>query len=359
MRCVSLVSLVLVLAAGCGSQAESNSTPGSGPGDDIPGDDSSGSGSGNGGGNGGGGNAGGGDTNAPSPGGQSGGDLTPIDSGDLIVVPPPPVGGSDAGTGYMPGGSEDLCDGIDNDGNGIIDDVDVGRDGICDCLMIATLGKPGKWGQGDVFATWLDSRSASGATKLADSVLTPELLAPFHVVVIEDVSVIGRTYEPSEVEALRDWVAAGGGLMTLIGYADPDERLNVNTLLAPFELQYGAQQIAQRRGGSTLPIGVWMEHPITDGVDLVGSDNGYPVEGSDSSSMLIAETDKGDPMGRARPVGSGHVFVWGDEWITYNSEWLEHEDYQVELFWVNSIKWLTVADQCQVPVPATIPRAPR
>src|SRR5690606_25472653 len=170
---------------------------------------------------------------------------------------------TDAGTGATLGSNEDLCDGIDNDGNGIIDDVDVGRDGICDCLMIATLGKPGKWGQGDVFATWLDSRSASGATKLADSVLTPELLAPFHVVVIEDVSVIGRTYEPSEVEALRDWVAAGGGLMTLIGYADPDERLNVNTLLAPFELQYGARQIAQRRGGSTLPIGVWMEHPIT------------------------------------------------------------------------------------------------
>src|SRR5690606_8474729 len=122
----------------------------------------------------------------------------------------------------------------------------------------------------------------------------------FHIVVIEDVSVIGRTYEPSEVEALRDWVAAGGGLMTLIGYADPAERINVNTLLEPFELQYGARQIAQRRGGSTLPIGVWMEHPITDGVDLVGSDNGYPVEGSDSSSALIAETDNGDPMGRAR-----------------------------------------------------------
>ncbi len=30
--------------------------------------------------------------------------------------------------------SPEVCDGIDNDGNGIIDDVDVGHDGVCDCL---------------------------------------------------------------------------------------------------------------------------------------------------------------------------------------------------------------------------------
>ena len=29
----------------------------------------------------------------------------------------------------------ETCDGIDNDGNGIVDDVDVGHDGVCDCLF--------------------------------------------------------------------------------------------------------------------------------------------------------------------------------------------------------------------------------
>src|SRR5690606_5076652 len=135
------LSLALAFAFGCGSQEDSNSKPGSG--DDTAGDDTAGSGNG-------------GNTNTPDPGDPSNGDVAPIDSGDLIVVPPPPVGGTDAGTGATPGSNEDTCDGIDNDGNGIIDDVDVGRDGICDCLMIATLGEPGVWGEGDVFATWLD-----------------------------------------------------------------------------------------------------------------------------------------------------------------------------------------------------------
>jgi len=48
------------------------------------------------------------------------------------------------------------------------------------------------------------------------------------------------------------------------------------------------------------------------------------------------------------------VEVWGDEWITYNSEWIEHPDYQVERFWVNSIKWLSPINECQVPVPDDI-----
>jgi hypothetical protein len=49
------------------------------------------------------------------------------------------------------------------------------------------------------------------------------------------------------------------------------------------------------------------------------------------------------------------VDVWGDEWITYNSEWVNHPDYQVPLFWTNTIKWLTVAGTCQVPIPIFIP----
>jgi hypothetical protein len=44
------------------------------------------------------------------------------------------------------------------------------------------------------------------------------------------------------------------------------------------------------------------------------------------------------------------VLAWGDEWITFNSEWKDHSDYQVERLWQNMIKWLTVADECQVPI---------
>jgi hypothetical protein len=53
---------------------------------------------------------------------------------------------------------------------------------------------------------------------------------------------------------------------------------------------------------------------------------------------------------RAREVGKGRVLVWGDEWITFDSEWSSHPEYQVERLWLNSLKWLTTPMSCQVPI---------
>ena len=44
------------------------------------------------------------------------------------------------------------------------------------------------------------------------------------------------------------------------------------------------------------------------------------------------------------------VLVWGDEWISFDSEWVGHPDYQVERFWLNALKWLSPAGECQVPI---------
>ena len=251
--------------------------------------------------------------------------------------------------GTPPGlGQEDLCDRIDNDGNGIVDDVDVGGDGICDCLRIATLGVPGMWGEGDVFDAWLDSRSNNGAVDLADTVLTAEVLNQYQVIVAQDLSG-GHVYSAEEAAALDAWIKGGGGFMTLIGYADPDDLTNVNTLLSSYGLSYGPDQILPRRGGQTVPVTEWLEHPVTLGITQIGVDNGYRVQGGS-----IIATEQGDEVLSALEIELGHVLVWGDEWITYNSEWTEHPEYQVELFWVNAIKWLTPATDCQVPIPEVI-----
>ncbi|WP_437965576.1 hypothetical protein WMF04_38975 [Sorangium sp. So ce260] len=258
-------------------------------------------------------------------------------------------GASSSGSGIA--GNEDSCDGMDNDGNGIIDDVDAGGDGVCDCLRIATLGRPGRWGEGDVFESWLNQRSINGAVDLSDAELTAEELGKYQVIVVQDVSVNRRGYSGPEVEALNDWLSKGGGVMTLIGYDDPDERENVNALLEPLGVGYGEEQILPREGGSTIPITAWSgSHPVLEGIQAVGVDNGYPVVGAGTT---LATGDGHDVL-KAVEAGEGRALVWGDEWITYNSEWVDHPDYQVERFWLNAIKWLTPANECQVAIPAHV-----
>jgi hypothetical protein len=263
------------------------------------------------------------------------------------------VGGSLGGApGSGGAASAETCDGIDNDRNGIIDDVDVGNDGVCDCLRIATLGVRGTAGNGDVFATWLNGKSNNGAVSLGTQTITPALLAPFQVLIVQNVltGIHGRTFSTSEVNALREWVEGGGGLMTLIGYSSPDEIENVNRLLQPYSVAYGSTPILAKSGNMTIPVTRWVTHPVSERVTRIGVDNGYPVLG-DGGVLIASEPTPGrwDVL-RGVEVGRGHVLVWGDEWITFDSEWSTQASYQVERFWLNSLKWLTAQNQCQVPI---------
>lgn len=266
-------------------------------------------------------------------------------------------------TTSVPGATPEACDGIDNDGNGIVDDVDAGGDGVCDCLNIATLGQIGPWSNGgNVFETWLNARSPLGATALDDQVLTPELLAPFQVVVVlhvdttevsngDRVAEAHHEFSESEATAFGAWVQAGGGVMTTIGYTGDEaaEVVNVNRLLGTVGMGYSTTNL-----DLTGYVAEWEEHPVTLGVSNIFTDNG--VEPAGPSGVTVART--GDGAGQSglqvTEAGSGRVIVWGDEWITYDSEWADVEEQQVELFWINILKWLSPPLTCQVPTPPEI-----
>jgi hypothetical protein len=290
----------------------------------------------------GGGGAGAGGGNGAGTGGSGGGSTT--------------GGGTGGGAGLTP----EVCDGVDNDLNGIIDDVDVAMDGVCDCLKIATLGFAGQWGSGSVFSTWLNGKSQSGVAALGAQTLTASLLSQYDVIVVQDVressssgvgNGLGRAYSAAEVAALEAWVAGGGGVMTLIGYGDSSEVVNVNRLLAPYGIRYGNTQVLGAIGGSTRPITQWATpHPLSDSVTRVGTDNGYEVLGAGTRIAWDTQGANVD-VARASEHQSGRVYVWGDEWITYDSEWSAHTDYQVPRFWLNSLKWLTAVGRCQVEIP--------
>jgi len=290
----------------------------------------------------------------PAGTGVDGSTPTPGDGPTSPLIIPP---GSDFGTpgasdilpGTGPLGVETTCDGVDDDGNGVVDDVDAAGDGVCDCLSIATLGLHGEWGAGDVVSGWLRDRITSSVTDLDDETLTLDLLRPFQVLLVRDISSNhnpGLSFSAEEAQALWQWVREGGGLMTLIGYSDAGEINNVNTLLSPFSLRYGADQIIPGQGAAAA-ITEWFEHPVTAGVKSVGADNGYPALGQGT----VIAADDGYDVGIAVTIGDGHVLVWGDEWVTYEDEWIGDSSFQVDVFWQNSLRWLTRANECQVPAP--------
>lgn len=289
----------------------------------------------------------------PSSGGPSSGGPSTGTTIDL-------TGSTSSGT---TGGTPETCDGIDNDGNGIVDDVDAGGDGVCDCLSIATLGQIGPWSNGgNVFETWLNARSPLGATALDDQVLTPELLAPFQVIVVlhvdttevsngDRVAQAHHEFAEAEATAFGAWVQAGGGVMTTIGYTGDEaaEVVNVNRLLGTVGMGYSATNL-----DLTGYVAQWDEHPVTMGVSNIFTDNG--VEPAGPSGVTVARTGDGagQPGLQVTEAGSGRVIVWGDEWITYDSEWADVEEQQVELFWINILKWLSPPLTCQVPTPPEI-----
>jgi hypothetical protein len=273
------------------------------------------------------------------------------------------VGGSGAGGGTTdPGnGTPEVCDGIDNNANGIIDDVDAGGDGVCDCLNIATIGEIGPWSNGgDIFATWLDSRSPIGATALGDQVITDDVLRPFQVVVILFASTEAldekgnfraahHQFSAEETAAFERWVKAGGGVMTTIGYTSNEaaEGANVNRLIGGMGMGYSTTKL-----GVNGYVADWVQHPVTNGVSNIFTQNGAEPDGA--SATTLGHDGANRVALQVGEAGTGHIIVWGDEWITYDSEWADVTDQQVELFWLNMLKWLTPAKQCQVAIPPTL-----
>jgi hypothetical protein len=273
--------------------------------------------------------------------------------GDPIIIE------VDGGTIPLNPGGE-ACDGIDNDGDGIIDNLDVDSDGICDCLNIATVGAIGNWGSGNVFTVWLSTRGAKPADELGDQVLTPELLAPYQVIVLLNVSTVGtrdrgKTYpghhafSQSEIDALEQWVDAGGGVMATIGYQGDEvaEMKNVNTLLSFASMGYDPDGTA-----ANGTVKTWAPHPVTNNMGVAEIVNG--VSPLTTAGTTVGWDDSDRVAYQVRDFGNGHIAVWGDEWITYDALWNDVKSLNIELLWLNTFKWLTPVQECQVPIPPPI-----
>ena len=91
-------------------------------------------------------------------------------------------------------------------------------------------------------------------------------------------------------------------------------------------------------------------HPISMDISDVNYHGGIEVAdtGNQGTSEIFATVPSGD-AGLAHQTADmgGRVVVWGDEWITFDSDWQGFAD--VQQFWSQMIGWVKPQDFCGLP----------
>jgi hypothetical protein len=318
-----------------------------------------------------------------SPAGGGGGGSTEIGptgsggNGPIISIPP----GSDASAQ------------VDAEVTRSTEECDGGADCKCPPFNLAFMGKPGKWGSvrnGDpptALMDWLNSSSAgtARADNFADrKTLTPDFLAIYNVIVfgsLSEDSDVGPwwTFSADEIAAVQAWVENGGGAIFLTGYSSGGEQAPSNQLLA-----FSGISINQDRVGncsdwkicgcthsSTLTDWVRTDPVIANlsySVTMVGFEGGRSVVAPADAHIAatvnnqVGGTTVAVPALVGKLIGKGRVLVFGDEWITYTSQWtgegnpsttdpnckgfLPQDQYQIAQFWYNMIHWSQPGARC-------------
>ncbi len=239
-----------------------------------------------------------------------------------------PDGAADTGVDSASDGA--AADGA-SDGGLSFGDATAKDGGGCTTLNIGILGNPGA-NPSSNFQQWLVSAGTSVTrieTNATDPPLTASRLAPFDVIILDW---LARDYAPSEATVLQNRITAGGGLISMSGYDGTTTDFRANVLLAPLSVAYSG-------GLLNGPVTNFATHPITTGLTSVTFAGGYAVSdlgGSGSTRTPIAFLSS--PVSYAVEMGSGRAFVWGDEWIEFDSQWSTLP--QIKQLWVNVFKWI-------------------
>lgn len=243
--------------------------------------------------------------------------------------------------------AEEVCNDLDDDCDGVIDDVDVGMDGICDCLSIALLGNEGANPSAE-FQLWLEDQGTTVA-RLNSVVLndintpiTPDVLADYDIVIVD---YLARTYSAQESSDMRVWVESGGGLMSMTGHTNTQALTDKhNSIIGAYGLTYNTSA-----GWFSGPVTQFAPHPITMGLTSISFYGGLFINLADDGvgvNTTIMTLPQG-PVGVAQERLGGRVFVFGDEWVEFDSEWKNIPE--IKKFWVQTLAFLGPQNSCLVP----------
>ncbi len=161
--------------------------------------------------------------------------------------------------------------------------------------------------------------------------LTAGNLAEYDMLVIV---MPGLNFSSSEVQAVTNWVYAGGSLLVLgdqFGYSD--QRSHVNYLLGSYGLRWNSTHNEQ--GASNI----FATHPVCESLSLVFPAAGGVVDVSGPAFQLV-KTNNNDIVAGGQEYGTGRVVMVSDINIfAYN--YIDNDDDNK--FAVNIANWLTAS----------------
>ena len=206
------------------------------------------------------------------------------------------------------------------------------------CRRVGIIGAPGSNGSSD-FQTWLETQGAI-ATRIHADAATPMPLRrteldTFDLVIID---YLRRPYTAEESQILEDWVRDGGGLVAMTGHDNTNVSDLHNSLLAALGPSYDTTRLLS--GLATL-----LTHPTTEAADgsvlpaVTFAGGRDVVVPADLTATLTPMAMLGeDVVGVAGPMGEGHVLIFGDEWIEFDSEWRTMP--AIPRLWQNMVQWV-------------------
>jgi hypothetical protein len=288
--------------------------------------------------------------------------------------------------------------------------------GHCTCINIAEFGKTGSFGaiQGQdsstAFQQWLNSKSNAHVDVYADrTTITSDLLANYDVIILQSLSQITAytqqsdywVYSADEIAAVSDWVQnKGGSIIALTGYFSGNsyEVASTNQLIGFSGLTFNPDEIVEQSDcpanpasnnqqtcycwGNSIPISSWnTASPIAQNVKEVGAFLGRSINVDPAVNATVVATfnetsgpyaGKNYDIAVSVQVGKGRVFAFGDEWITYNSQWdgtslsepasayanqydpcynqSPTQVFQIPQFWYNTLKWCAPLVDCKLTI---------
>jgi hypothetical protein len=259
------------------------------------------------------------------------------------------AGGAGTGGGTTTTSTSTATGSGGNDG-GLVLDIDASSgDGstACQHLNIGILGNAGA-NPSSNFQTWLQMAGTSvQRIQTATGVpLTAAALQPYDVVILDWLT---RDYTAAETSIFASFVSAGGGVVSMSGYDNnTTDDWHANSLLSPLEVAYSGPLL-------NGPVTAFATHPITAGLTSVTFNGGYAVSdlgGTNSTRTAIAFLSPSGSqvtVGYAIQFGTGHAFVWGDEWIEFDSQWSTLPE--IKQLWVQVFAWISPANKCALNPP--------